>query len=81
MEVGTVGLLGAPVFKGRNQGVENAIIPVPVRVARPVLEKQLKAGSVKTRTWRTCGNGDQTFWQLLKVYCAVSMRLTIAALR
>lgn len=54
MEVGVVGLLGAPAVKGRNQGVENAIIPVPVQVERPVLEKQLKAGNVKTRTWSTC---------------------------
>lgn len=53
MEVGVVGLLGAPVFKERNQGAENAIIPSQVQVERPVLEKQLKAGSVKTRTWRT----------------------------
>lgn len=68
MEVGVVGPLGAPAFKGRNQGVENAIIPVPVQVERPVLEKQLKAGNVKTRTWSTCGNGDQTSWLLLREY-------------
>lgn len=57
MEAGAVGPLGAPVFKGRNQGAENAIIPLPERVESPVLEKRLKAGSAKTRTWRTCGNG------------------------
>lgn len=54
MEAGAVGRPGAPVFKGRNQGAENAIIPLPERVERPVLEKRLKAGSAKTRTWRTC---------------------------
>lgn len=53
MEVGAVGPLGAPVFKGRDQGAENVIIPLPERVERPVLEKRPKAGSVKTRTWRT----------------------------
>lgn len=68
MEVGVVGPPGALAFKGRNQGVENAIIPLPVQVERPVLEKQLKAGNVKTRTWSTCGNGDQTSWLLLQEY-------------
>lgn len=53
-EVGAVGPLGVPVLKGRDQEAENAIIPLPGQVESLVLEKRLKAGSVKTRTWRTC---------------------------
>ncbi|EDL03388.1 mCG114322 [Mus musculus] len=66
MEVGIVGPLGAPVFKGREQGAGNAIIPLPEMMESPVLEKQLRVSSVKTRTWRNCGNGNWTFWQLLR---------------
>lgn len=42
MEVGIVGPLGAPVFKGREQGAGNAIIPLPEMMESPVLEKQLR---------------------------------------
>lgn len=72
MEVGIVGPLGAPVFKGREQGAGNAIIPLPEMMESPVLEKQLRVSNVKTRTWRNCGNGNWTFWQLLRehVLCA-----------
>lgn len=81
MEVGAVGHLGAPVFKGRDQGAENAIILLPVQVESPVLEKRLKAGSVKTRTWRTCGNGNCTFSQLPREQLLCRARLMTDALR
>lgn len=50
MEIGAAGPLGAPVFRGRKQGAENAITHLPVGVGNPVLEKHQKAGNVKTRS-------------------------------
>lgn len=49
MEAGVAGPLGDPAFKGKKQGVENAITHLPVRVGNPVLEKRQKAGSVKMK--------------------------------
>ena len=69
MEGGAAGPLGAPVFKGRKQGAENAITHLPVRVGNPALEKRQKPDNAKTRSWSICGNRDQTSWQLCKTQC------------
>lgn len=73
MEVGVAGPLGAPVFKGRKQGAENAITHLPVGVGEPALEKQQKAHNVKTRSWSTWGNGDPTPWQLHRTQCPLQL--------
>ena len=69
MEVGVAGPLGAPAFKGRNQGAENAITHLPVEAGSLVLESQQKAGNARGRNSSICGNGDQISWQLHRIEC------------
>lgn len=82
MEVGVVGPLGAPAFKERNQGVENAIIPSQCR-----WKGLYWRNNWKPAMWRP-GFGALAVMEtkllgcyFMNIFCAVSMRLMIAAHR
>lgn len=71
MGVGVVGPLGAPVFRGRKQGAENAITHLPERAGNPVLENPRKAAPARMRSCSIYGNGGQISWKLQRIWCSL----------